>query len=406
MPKYYVTPFAENSANRTAIPNDTQVDQTISYQQGWTPTYETSYFVDRKYSNDVLYDATANLQFWQQNNYPAYITATDNEGVAYPYGALNIVKYSGQTYQSLISPNTQLPTNPTAWTLIDRPFDTSMWIKGVSFEGTVINGDVVAYNHNTQLYQKAVANGSYLSYAVGVADITNNRILNKGIYSGLSGLTPGTLYYLTNVVANAGQIVPTPPDNQFNNVIIGSAQSSSSIFIDVEQSQKLNTAKHLAQVTNSTALTYTNGTSTNTTSYQKIPFNTVVVDNASLFNTATNKFVIPSDGQYLITLSVSAIFDDFFGPFNLISLSVDVQVNYSGTRETAYPSIFSGDSVSDVELSDTLVGFQFPTGLSFSRVLSLSAGDTLEAFCMFSLTNSSVTIPISTANAFCVSKYN
>ena len=403
MPKYFIYPFSDSAGNRASIPDDTQVTQDVSYQQGFTPPYSEvgGKNVPRLSVNQVLYDATSNLQFWQQNLYPDFITAADNDGISYPYAALNTVKYSGITYQSLTDTNTQLPTNPLSWAIIDRPTDTSLWIKGVSFEASVVSGDIVAYNHNTQLYQKAVANGSYLSYAVGVADITNNRILNKGFYSGFSGLTPGALYYLTNVVANAGQIVSAPPDNQYNNVIIGSAQSSSSIFIDVEQSQNLNTVKQSAQVTNSTQISHAGAT----TAYLKIPFDTVVVDNASLFNTTTDKFVIPSAGQYLVTISVLS--DTLSTGPDLNSISLDVQVNYSGTRGTSYPNIFSGDSFSRIITSGGISANNFSFGLSFSRVLSLSAGDTLEAFCQINLqTGSTLTVPVSLANAFCISKYN
>ena len=206
---------------------------------------------------------------------------------------------------------------------------------------------------------------------------------------------------MTNVVANAGQIVSAPPDNQYNNVIIGSAQSSSSIFIDVEQSQNLNTVKQSAQVTNSTQISHAGGTP----AYLKIPFDTVVVDNASLFNTTTDKFVIPSAGQYLVTISVLS--DTLSTGSDLNSISLDVQVNYSGTRGTSYPNIFSGDSFSRIITSGGISANNFSFGLSFSRVLSLSAGDTLEAFCQINLQpGSNLTVPVSLANAFCISKYN
>ena len=69
MPKYFIYPFSDSAGNRTSIPDDTQVTQDVSYQQGFTPPYSEvgGKNVPRLSVNQVLYDATSNLQFWQQN---------------------------------------------------------------------------------------------------------------------------------------------------------------------------------------------------------------------------------------------------------------------------------------------------------------------------------------------------
>lgn len=116
---FFIFPFA-TSGDRAAVPNDPQMDSTMSYAEGYTPPYEGNYPADsaadpilRTQMNQVFYDVTNAIQQYQINGFPEFITSADNEGTPFPYDVNSVVRFDPgggvQLYISLIDGNTDTP---------------------------------------------------------------------------------------------------------------------------------------------------------------------------------------------------------------------------------------------------------------------------------------------------------
>ena len=120
MAKRIITPFAEQG-DKDIIP-ESPVGLDVNWQTGYPQSYEEdpgtpenpnldARFVERDKTNQLLNDITANIKEWQEHTYPAFITADNNGGAAFPYKEGAIVTYNGVDYISLIDNNTTLPTS-------------------------------------------------------------------------------------------------------------------------------------------------------------------------------------------------------------------------------------------------------------------------------------------------------
>jgi len=125
MAKYFRFPWAVDG-DKAAIPDPTQSDGAVSYQQGYGPNYETnpetdpnSRDIERTMYNQALFDITQTLQQYFQRSVPPYITSAMNGGVAYGYSQYARVLFNNRIYESLINNNTTEPTNTTNWRLVD-----------------------------------------------------------------------------------------------------------------------------------------------------------------------------------------------------------------------------------------------------------------------------------------------
>ena len=118
---YFDIPFAENGDLNT-IPDPTQTNGTVSYNQGFpigysTPVGSGGLLVPRTAFNQVLFDITSAVQNWQQNTVAPFITPTMNGGTPYSYPANAMVLYGGNIYISLVGSNADTP--PSAkWQLL------------------------------------------------------------------------------------------------------------------------------------------------------------------------------------------------------------------------------------------------------------------------------------------------
>src|ERR1043165_823166 len=86
--KYFINPFGV-AGDRTAIPNDSQIDGSVSYEDGFPIDYQKNLDTDpnakaipRNQFNELMYDATQAIQQYQQQGFFDFITAADNGGVA------------------------------------------------------------------------------------------------------------------------------------------------------------------------------------------------------------------------------------------------------------------------------------------------------------------------------------
>ena len=125
MAKYFQFPFAV-TGQKTAIPETTQANGAVSYQEGYGSDYSEdpastpgARNIERVMFNQALFDITSTLQLYYQTAVPPYITAEQNGGTAFAYQENARVFFNGRIYESTIANNTNLPTVSAAWTPVD-----------------------------------------------------------------------------------------------------------------------------------------------------------------------------------------------------------------------------------------------------------------------------------------------
>ncbi len=99
-------------------------------------------------------------------------------------------------------------------------------------------GDIVYISAaDTARKAKSDASGTTNAFAIATAVITNGGVGNyqtDGIIAGLSGLTAGTVYYLSD--ATAGLLTATPPSTLGHYVVrVGIAVSTTELDINIER---------------------------------------------------------------------------------------------------------------------------------------------------------------------------
>jgi hypothetical protein len=125
--KFILQPFAF-AGDVADIPNDVQVDGSVSFNQGFGFDYQRELGVDplakpvpRDQTNYLYNVITDNLGQYQRNGIPEFITAADNGGVAYPYDKGIAVKWRATggdpwgVYVSMVAANGTLPSDATKW---------------------------------------------------------------------------------------------------------------------------------------------------------------------------------------------------------------------------------------------------------------------------------------------------
>src|ERR1700744_1846305 len=114
--KWFRFPFAV-AGDLTTIPDPTQGDGSISYDQGFGPDYQldpatnpSALDIPRQQTNQLFNDITTALQYIQTGVAPAWIDATTNGGTAYSYPIGAHVLYTdGFVYESYVAANTATP---------------------------------------------------------------------------------------------------------------------------------------------------------------------------------------------------------------------------------------------------------------------------------------------------------
>lgn len=124
--KRFIKPFGEDGL-RVPIPDSTAGND-VSYEKGYTEQYgfdpvtdPDAKFVELTEENQIFHDITSNLKLWQENVFPDFITAANNDGVAWEYKKGDTVLYNGENYESLENNNTDLPTTEK-W-VVKKPND-------------------------------------------------------------------------------------------------------------------------------------------------------------------------------------------------------------------------------------------------------------------------------------------
>lgn len=88
--------------------------------------------------------------------------------------------------------------NPAEQAFVGQPVVVS-----ATFEGTVADGDMVYYHLTNTRFEKAIADGSAAQDVVGIADVTNGKVLASGLVATSRSDTPGDILYLSATVAGA-----------------------------------------------------------------------------------------------------------------------------------------------------------------------------------------------------------
>lgn len=112
--------------DRSAVPQATQPDGSVSYQQGFGPDYARDQATDplakdipRNQMNQLLYDLTVAARQFQTFGAWPFITAAENGGVAFQYAKnARVLWTDGEVYVSLIANNTDPDPSASAnWAL-------------------------------------------------------------------------------------------------------------------------------------------------------------------------------------------------------------------------------------------------------------------------------------------------
>jgi hypothetical protein len=138
---YFLNPFAL-SGDKATIPEATQPDGTVSYEEGFGQDYQLEQGVDpdakdipRDKFNQLAFQITEAIRQIQGYSAPSYITSAANGGSPFSYARGVIVMWTdNKLYQSQVAANTTDPSNTTNWKEVTGTFsvpDASTTVKGI-----------------------------------------------------------------------------------------------------------------------------------------------------------------------------------------------------------------------------------------------------------------------------------
>lgn len=124
MAMYFKIPFGA-SGDKTAIPDTSPPDGSVSYTAGFGVNYQLDPASDsdalnipRLQFNEMVYQITLAMQQYQQKGFPDFITSADNGGSPYSYSKNATVRAAdGNVYYSLVNSNTTTPPS-ASWGLV------------------------------------------------------------------------------------------------------------------------------------------------------------------------------------------------------------------------------------------------------------------------------------------------
>lgn len=176
--KFYINPFSING-DVTPIPDDAQVDGSISYDEGWPFDYQRNRLTDplakvitRNSMNELFYQITTNIKQYQEFGFPNFITSADNGGSPFEYEE-NVIVYQpsdGKFYRSTVSANTQVPPD-TNW---QEYTGGSVTIPDGNYGDITVSGGGAVWTINAN----AVTTTKINALAVTTAKIAANAVTN------------------------------------------------------------------------------------------------------------------------------------------------------------------------------------------------------------------------------------
>jgi len=333
MTRYYAVPFAD-VGDKLDIPDAIQPSGSVSYEQGYGSDYSLSLAggppakaYPRNQSNQFAFDITENAQKLQQFSAPEFIPSMDNAPGTFSYAKGVIVRYDAGSgfnfYQSLANANTALPTDTTKWRLLDAAQDILVYYTS-NFGAGVVTGDIVTFSSVTGQFEKAIAGSTVLENALGVADVENNYIQLSGARGGFSGLTPGSVYYLSSTVAGA---ISLTTSMGVTIVIVGYAISTTELILTIQKEVGTDEDFKFGTVAFNSATTQSIATGSHT-----VQFNNVISDANSWWDGGLFAWKPTVAGYYRVTCAVSFVFPtQGDAPQTVVINKNGAFLNYSGS---------------------------------------------------------------------------
>ena len=204
MARFFRFPWAL-TGDRSDIPEEKQADGSVSYQEGYGPSYEldpavspSAKNIERRIYNQLIHDITSTLSQYYQHGVPPFITSEMNGGLAFSYSRYARVVHDGRVYESLVENNTSLPTVAGNWRVIDAGAESDIPPGIISgFAGT-----------EAQIPEKwQLCNGSgTTSNGIQIPDLRNRMIIGSG-QSYASGAVGGATSATTNATGNHNHVI-------------------------------------------------------------------------------------------------------------------------------------------------------------------------------------------------------
>jgi hypothetical protein len=297
--KYFMNPFAV-SGDKTTVPETSPPDGSVSWATGYGTYYQqnlntdpNALAIERNKFNEVVYDISLASKQYQETGTPLYITSSMNGGASFQYSKYSSALYNRgagvQVFQSLNDANGNTPANVTAWRLNDFSAELTT-IDAAIFDPAVVDGNIVYWLEGEGRYKLAVADGTIAQNVIGVADVTNGRVILAGQPALFTGLTVNNVYYLSETIP--GAVTSTPPVN--NVVRLGIARTSQRIVINIEfttHDPALVGAVYLAAAQ-----------PVNDTVTAKVLFDTTEYDPFNMWDNTNKLWVVPRAGYYRISV--------------------------------------------------------------------------------------------------------
>lgn len=188
---YFSLPFGTSGDQSTVPWTGTEIG-TVNYTYGYGSNYSASIvtnpdslLVDRLTFNNLMYSVTLSLQGLYQQGAPSFITAAQNQGVAYSYGVGAVVQQTdGFNYYSIAAANTVTPgTDPTKWIIFNPQY----------------------YSHKGLVPLANVTGGTY-SFAGNGTGCTLTYTVSGGVINAVSAVVAGGTGYSVGdlLTPNAG----------------------------------------------------------------------------------------------------------------------------------------------------------------------------------------------------------
>ena len=112
--------------------------------------------------NELFFDLSSNIRFWQTFGIYDFITTAMNNGAPYSYDQEARVLYSGNVYRSLVSANTFIPNDPTKWVLEEKGFIAQLVTAGQQGKYLRVKADLSGYELTTPpVGRNIIMNGDF-----------------------------------------------------------------------------------------------------------------------------------------------------------------------------------------------------------------------------------------------------
>lgn len=246
MLKFFRIPFS-TSGDLAAVPDTTQVDGSVSYNQGYGPDYALdpaggapAKRIERDQYNQILLDVTTEIKALQSVGLPDFITSALNDGAPFPYviGATVFQPSDSKIYRNTSAANITVPP-ATGWLDITTPLtlvtlpDATLAQKGiVQLVNSLGSSTVLAATQNIVNLVNITAVSKMAAWRIRAntgssVDIGDNGLVSFVEGSGINTSRSGNDITIAGVAASsslAGVMkVSTLLTSNFNNVAASSS---------------------------------------------------------------------------------------------------------------------------------------------------------------------------------------